>query len=63
MLAVNFSLLSVPGVIDPTSRVGPIQIIVYCSVVSTIASIVLSFGLLNVYRSDNIPQQLKRGRR
>ncbi|KAN0094472.1 hypothetical protein V8E55_002759 [Tylopilus felleus] len=54
MLAVNFSLLSVPGVVNVNAPAGPIQIIVYCSVVSTIASIVFSFGLLNVYSSPRL---------
>ncbi|KAN0094481.1 hypothetical protein V8E55_002768 [Tylopilus felleus] len=54
MLAVNFSLLSVPGVVNEKAPAGPIQIIIYCSVVSTIASIVFSFGLLNVYSSPRL---------
>jgi hypothetical protein len=49
MLAVNFSFLAVPGVVIPGSSASSIQIIIYCSVVSTVASIVFSFGLLNVY--------------
>ncbi|KAN0094473.1 hypothetical protein V8E55_002760 [Tylopilus felleus] len=54
MLAVNFSLLSVPGVVNPNLPAGPIQIIVYCSVVSTVASIAFSFALLNVYNNPRL---------
>ena len=54
MLAVNLSLLSVLGVVNPNSPVGPIQIIVYCSVVSTTPSIVFSLALLNVYNNRRL---------
>ncbi|KAN0094484.1 hypothetical protein V8E55_002771 [Tylopilus felleus] len=43
MLAVNFNLLSVPGVVNPNSPA-----------VSTIASIVFSFALLNVYNNPRL---------
>ncbi|KAN0081167.1 hypothetical protein V8E55_008791, partial [Tylopilus felleus] len=46
--------LSVPGVVNPNSSAGPIQIIVYCSVVSTIVSIVFSFALMNVYNNPRL---------
>ena len=52
MLAINFSPLSVPGVVNSNSSVGPIQIILYCSVVSTIAFIV--FVTLAPFRPYNI---------
>ncbi|KAN0094374.1 hypothetical protein V8E55_002661 [Tylopilus felleus] len=54
MLAVNFSFLALPGVIPQGSAASPIQIIIYCSLVSTIASIVFSFGLLNVYSNPRL---------
>lgn len=54
MLAVNFSLLAVPGVVTPSSGASTIQIVIYCSVVSTIASIVFSFSLLNVYSNPGL---------
>ena len=54
MLAVNFSFLALPGVIPQGSAASPIQITIYCSVVSTIASIVSSFGLLNVYSNPRL---------
>ncbi|KAF8123686.1 hypothetical protein EV363DRAFT_765742 [Boletus edulis] len=54
MLAVNVSFLAVPGVITPDSAAGPIEIIVYCSLVSTVASIVFSFGLLNMYSNPRL---------
>ncbi|KAH0831362.1 hypothetical protein J3R83DRAFT_14025 [Lanmaoa asiatica] len=49
MLAVNFSFLAMPGVITPGARASPTQLIIYCSVVSTVGSIVFSFALLKVY--------------
>ena len=54
MLAVNFSFLAVPGVVTPGSAASSIEIIIYCSVVSTIASIVFSFCLLNVYSDPGL---------
>ncbi|KAI9567654.1 hypothetical protein HD554DRAFT_2173061 [Boletus coccyginus] len=60
MLAVNFSFLAVPGVVNqasaaaPTPTAGPIEIAIYCSVVSTVGSIVFSFGLLNVYSDPGL---------
>ena len=54
MLAVNFSFLAVPGVVIPGTPAGPIEIIIYGSVVSTIASIVFSFALLNVYSNPSL---------
>ena len=45
MLAVNFSFLA---------PAGPIEIIIYGSVFSTIASIVFSFALLNVYSNPSL---------
>ncbi|KAN0094363.1 hypothetical protein V8E55_002650 [Tylopilus felleus] len=54
MLAVNFSFLALPGVIPQGSAASPIQIIIYCSLVSTIASIVFSFELLNVYSNPRL---------
>ena len=54
MLAVNFSFLAVPGVVTTGAAAGPIEIIIYCSVVSTVASIVFSFGLLNVYSNPRL---------
>ncbi|KAF8558566.1 hypothetical protein OG21DRAFT_1074113 [Imleria badia] len=54
MLAVNFSFLAVPGVVTIGTAAGPIQIIIYCSVVSTVASIVFSFGLLNMYSNPGL---------
>ncbi|KAG8215528.1 hypothetical protein J3R82DRAFT_9180 [Butyriboletus roseoflavus] len=49
MLAVNISFLAVPGVITPGSPTTEIPIVIYCSVVSTIGSIIFSFALSNVY--------------
>ncbi|KAF8558572.1 hypothetical protein OG21DRAFT_1074593 [Imleria badia] len=54
MLAVNFSFLAVPNVVTSGTAAGPIEIIIYCSVVSTVASIVLSFGLLSVYNNPGL---------
>ena len=54
MLAVNFSFLAVPGVVTPGSAASSIEIIIYCSVVSTVASIVFSFGLLGVYSNPRL---------
>lgn len=54
MLAVDFSFLAVPGVITPSSDASTIQTIIYCSVVSTTASIVFSFALLNVYSDPGL---------
>ena len=54
MLAVNFSFLAVPGVVIPGTPAGPIEIIIYGSVFSTIASIVFSFALLNVYSNPSL---------
>jgi hypothetical protein len=54
MLAVNFSFLAVPGVVTPGSAASSIEIIIYCSVVSTVASIVFSFFLLNVYSDPGL---------
>lgn len=54
MLAVNFSFLAVPGVVNPGSAASAIQIIIYCSVVSTTASILFSFALLNVYSNPEL---------
>jgi hypothetical protein len=51
MLAVNFSFLAV---ITSGSTASTIKIIIYCSVVSTVASIVFSFGLLNVYSDPGL---------
>ena len=52
MLAVNISFLAVPGVLTPDSPA--IQIIIYCSVVSSIASIVFSFAMSNVYSDPGL---------
>ncbi|KAG8215527.1 hypothetical protein J3R82DRAFT_9179 [Butyriboletus roseoflavus] len=49
MLAVNISFLAVPGVITLGSPATQIEIIIYCSVVCTIGSIIFSFALSNVY--------------
>lgn len=38
----------------PTPAAGPIEITIYCSVVSAVASIVFSFGLLNVYSNPGL---------
>ncbi|KAH0831363.1 hypothetical protein J3R83DRAFT_14026 [Lanmaoa asiatica] len=54
MLAVNFSFLAVPGVVIPGTPASPIQIIIYCSVVSTVGSIGFSFALLNVYSNPGL---------
>ena len=54
MLAVNFSFLVVPGVITSGPPASPIQIILYCSVVSTIGSIVFSFALSNLYSDPGL---------
>ncbi|KAG9310205.1 hypothetical protein JVU11DRAFT_9847 [Chiua virens] len=54
MLAVNFSFLSVPGVVNKNSTTSTIQIIIYCSIVPTIASIAFSFALLNVYNDPGL---------
>ena len=54
MLAVNFSFLAVPGVVTPGLAASSIEIIIYCSVVSTVASIVFSFYLLNVYSNPGL---------
>ena len=54
MLAVNFSFLAVPGVVTPSSPATQIEIIIYCSVVSTIGSIVCSFTLSNVYSDPGL---------
>ncbi|KAG8216242.1 hypothetical protein J3R82DRAFT_8283 [Butyriboletus roseoflavus] len=54
MLAVNFSFLAVPGVVTPNTAASKIEIIIYCSVVSTIGSIVFSFALLNVYSDPGL---------
>ena len=54
MLAVNFSFLAVPGVVIPGTPASSIEIIIYCSVVSTVASIVFSFGLLGVYSNPGL---------
>jgi hypothetical protein len=54
MLAVNFSFLAVPGVVTPGSAASSIEIIIYCSVVSTVASILFSFFLLNVYSDPGL---------
>ncbi|KAG9310115.1 hypothetical protein JVU11DRAFT_9727 [Chiua virens] len=54
MLAVDVSFLAVPGVIDPTHGASTIQIIIYCSIVATIASIVFSFTLLNAYTNPGL---------
>ncbi|KAG9310207.1 hypothetical protein JVU11DRAFT_9849 [Chiua virens] len=53
MLAVNFSFLAVPGVIKSTG-VTLTQIMIYCSIVVTVASIVFSFILLNVYSNPEL---------
>ncbi|KAN0081169.1 hypothetical protein V8E55_008793 [Tylopilus felleus] len=47
MVAVNFSLPPVPGVVNPNSPAGPIQIIIYCSVVWMTASILEAMGTLS----------------
>ncbi|KAG8216239.1 hypothetical protein J3R82DRAFT_8280 [Butyriboletus roseoflavus] len=54
MLAVNISFLAVPGVITAGSPASPIEIIIYCSVVSTIGSIIFSFALSNVYSDPGL---------
>ena len=54
MLAVNFSFLAVPGVVIPGTPAGPIEIIIYGSVFSTITSIVFSFALLNMYSNPSL---------
>ncbi|KAG8216241.1 hypothetical protein J3R82DRAFT_8282 [Butyriboletus roseoflavus] len=54
MLAVNFSFLAVPGVVTPGLPATQIPIIIYCSVVSTIGSIVFSFALLKVYSNPGL---------
>ncbi|KAG8221667.1 hypothetical protein J3R82DRAFT_1952 [Butyriboletus roseoflavus] len=54
MLAVNISFLAVPGVITAGSPASPIEIVIYCSVVSTIGSIVFSFALSNVYSDPGL---------
>ncbi|KAI9567666.1 hypothetical protein HD554DRAFT_2314653 [Boletus coccyginus] len=38
----------------PTSAAGPIEITIYCSVVSAVASIVFSFSWLNVYSNPGL---------
>ena len=54
MLAVNFSFLAVPGVVTIGSLASPIQIIIYCSVVSSIGSIIFSFTLSNMYSDPGL---------
>ena len=54
MLAVNFSFLAVPGVVTPGSAASPVEIIIYCSVVSTVASMVFAFGLMNRYSDPEL---------
>ncbi|KAG8216238.1 hypothetical protein J3R82DRAFT_8279 [Butyriboletus roseoflavus] len=54
MLAVNISFLAVPGVITAGSPASQIEIIIYCSVVSTIGSIAFSFTLANVYSDPGL---------
>ncbi|KAG8216890.1 hypothetical protein J3R82DRAFT_7159 [Butyriboletus roseoflavus] len=54
MLAVNISFLAVPGVITAGLPASQIEIIIYCSVVSTIGSIVFSFTLSNVYSDPGL---------
>jgi len=54
MLAVNFSFLAVPGVTNPDKAASAIEIIIYCSVASTTASIIFSFALLNVYNDPRL---------
>lgn len=54
MLAVDFSFLAVPGVVAPSSAASPIEIIIYCSVVSAVASMVFSFGLMNMYSNPEL---------
>ena len=54
MLAVNFSFLAVPTVNTLGSAASSIEIITYCSVVSTIASIVFFVGLLIVYSNPRL---------
>ncbi|KAG6369978.1 hypothetical protein JVT61DRAFT_12614 [Boletus reticuloceps] len=43
MLAISFSFLAVPGVVNQNSGTSTIQIIICCSIVSTVASIIFSF--------------------
>ena len=54
MLAVNFSFLAVPGVVTAGSPASQIEIILCCSVVSSIGSIVFSFALSNVYSDPGL---------
>ncbi|KAH0831361.1 hypothetical protein J3R83DRAFT_14023 [Lanmaoa asiatica] len=51
MLAVNFSFL---GVITSGAPASPIRLIIYCSVVSTVGSIIFSFALLKVYSNPQL---------
>lgn len=49
MLAVDFSFLTFLGAGTPGSNASPSEIILYCSTVSTIASIIFSFTLLDMF--------------
>ncbi|KAG9316026.1 hypothetical protein JVU11DRAFT_3688 [Chiua virens] len=62
MLAVDFSFLAVPGVVDQTHGANTTQIIIYCSIVATIASIVFSFTLLNAYNNPGLMRAVPAGK-
>ncbi|KAG9314465.1 hypothetical protein JVU11DRAFT_5262 [Chiua virens] len=62
MLAVDFSFLAVPGVVNSGHNTTAIQVIIYCSIVATVASIVFSFTLLNAYSNPGLTRAVPAGK-